>query len=63
MATSGDVADDERLERIRKFLLGESGHNAGNAFDGGIAMSLASERASYSAQEPFALLHALGEEC
>lgn len=59
MTTSGDIADNERLERIRKFLVGESGDIAGNAFDSGVAIPIS---AGDSAREPFAFLHALGEE-
>ena len=61
MCTAGDVADDRQLDRIRKFLLGETGQNVGNAFDAGITdpLSISGGRDRF---EPFALLHHLGEE-
>jgi hypothetical protein len=57
--TSGTIADDNELARVRAFLLGEEA-GSGNSFDGGIAMSL-SERANRDRDEPFALLHQLEE--
>lgn len=54
--TAGTVADDAELDRLRRFLLGESGVT-GNAFDAGLARSLAGRNDS-ERDEPFALLHA-----
>ncbi|MEQ1831315.1 MAG: hypothetical protein ABL921_35540, partial [Pirellula sp.] len=56
--TSGTVANDMELERVRRFLTGENGVS-GNAFDAGLAISLASlaETGSRVRNEPFALLH------
>jgi hypothetical protein len=55
----GTIADDEELRRVRDFLLG-GGAGSGNAFDGGIAVSLR-DRAARGRDEPFALLHQEGE--
>ncbi|SEJ38950.1 hypothetical protein SAMN05216327_109193 [Dyadobacter sp. SG02] len=53
--TAGTISDDDELERVRKFLCGDSG-SSGNAFDAGIALSM---RSGFSSdfEEPFALLH------
>ncbi len=53
--TPGNVANDSELDRVRRYLLGESGAS-GNAFDAGLADSLSSGRRTVR-QEPFALLH------
>ncbi|MFN0156366.1 MAG: hypothetical protein ACKVUT_18475, partial [Gaiella sp.] len=53
--TPGTIADDDELERVRRFLLGEGG-GSGNAFDGGMAMSL-QDRDRSARAEQFALLH------
>ena len=53
--TAGDINNNVELERVRKFLCGETSVN-GNAFDSGLALSLQLE--NYALQnEPFALLH------
>jgi hypothetical protein len=57
--TSGTIADDRELDRVRRFKLGEYG-NGGNAFDGGIQRSL--RLAGDDRHEPFALLHAMEED-
>jgi hypothetical protein len=57
--TPGTIADDDELDRVRRFLLGEGG-GSGNAFDGGLAMSLR-ERDPGARSEPFALLHRAAE--
>jgi hypothetical protein len=57
--TPGTIGDDGELDRVRRFLKGESG-GSGNAFEGGQAMSLRSHAAG-DRDEPFALLH-LAEE-
>jgi hypothetical protein len=49
ITTPGTIADDEGLDRVRRFLRGDD--RLGNAFDDGPAMSLRDR------QEPFALLH------
>jgi len=53
--TAGDIADNEQLDRVRRFLLGETGAS-GNAFDAGLASSARSPQA-INRDEPFALLH------
>ena len=53
--TPGTINDDAELDRVRRFLLGEGG-GSGNAFDGGLAMSLRG-RDPAARTEPFALLH------
>jgi hypothetical protein len=53
--TPGTVADDGELARVRRFLLGAGG-GSGNAFDGGLALSLR-DRDVAARQEPFAILH------
>jgi hypothetical protein len=58
--TPGTVADDGELERVRRFLCGESGVS-GNAFDAGIEESL-SAPLRHVRNEPFALLHQEMEE-
>ena len=55
MKTAGDIADNEQLDRVRRFLLGETG-KSGNAFDAGVALSLKLS-GPVSRDEPFALLH------
>lgn len=57
--TFGTVNDNGELERVRKFLTGESGVT-GNAFDAGLALSL-SAASSSDRDEPFALLHEFEE--
>lgn len=57
--TPGTIASDEELDRVRQFLLGESG-SSGNSFDGGLARSI-SQRDLSARDEPFALLHQFGE--
>ena len=57
--TPGTIADNDELERVRRFLLGERA-GSGNAFDGGVALSL-SLRHPAARNEPFALLHGLEE--
>jgi hypothetical protein len=58
--TRGSIADDGELERVRCFVTGENGAS-GNAFDAGLAASLVRESAA-PRDEPFALLHLLGED-
>jgi hypothetical protein len=53
--TSGSVADDDELERVRQFLTGDAGPGT-NAFDGMRARSLR-EPKYRGLDEPFALLH------
>ncbi|MES1242269.1 MAG: hypothetical protein ABUT39_11670 [Acidobacteriota bacterium] len=53
--TAGTIADDAELERVRSFLVGETG-GAGNAFDAGRPGSLGLT-GSRIRNEPFALLH------
>lgn len=56
--TAGTVADNTELERVRRFLVGETGA-AGNAFDAGRPGSLG---AGFKMRnEPFALLHQMEE--
>ena len=57
--TAGTIADNDELARVRRFLLGEGG-GSGNAFDGGLAMSLRG-RDPNARDEPFALLHQIEE--
>jgi hypothetical protein len=58
--TPGTIADDAELDYVRSFLVGETG-TVGNAFDAGLAESLSRpDRATRD--EPFALLHRLGED-
>jgi len=57
--TRGTIADDEELNRVRRFLSGETGAT-GNAFDAGLAVSL--RRDVRPRDEPFALLHQIEEE-
>ena len=57
--TPGTINDNAELDRVRRFLLGESG-GSDNAFDGGRAMSLRL-RGAETREEPFALLHQLEE--
>jgi hypothetical protein len=58
--TIGTIADDRALERVRRFLSGESG-TEGNAFDAGLALSLRDDQIALR-DEPFALLHQNSEE-
>jgi hypothetical protein len=53
--TAGTIIDNKELERVRRFLTGES-VPTGNAFDSGCPPSLSSNRAA-ARREPFALLH------
>lgn len=55
--TFGRITDDPALERVRKFLCGETGVS-GNAFDAGLALSLSGPHRAMR-DEPFALLHFL----
>jgi hypothetical protein len=55
--TFGRITDDHALERVRKFLCGETGVS-GNAFDAGLALSLSDPHRAMR-DEPFALLHLL----
>jgi hypothetical protein len=57
--TQGTIVDDKELDRVRRFLLGEGG-GSDNAFDGGLALSLA-DRDPKARDEPFAMLHQLEE--
>jgi len=52
--TPGTIADDDELDRVRRFLCG--GGRSGNAFDGGVATSLR-DRDPGDRREPFAILH------
>jgi hypothetical protein len=58
--TPGPITSNAELDRVRAFLLGETG-NAGNAFDGGAAASLSLNTTGTERYEPFALLHQLEE--
>ena len=58
--THGTIVDEGELDRVRRFLQGESGV-VGNAFDAGLRESLTQD-SPYTRQEPFALLHQLAEE-
>ena len=60
--TPGTIADDDELDRVRRFLLGERG-GSGNAFDGGLAIEPAASATPATASEPFALLHQLKRSC
>ncbi len=53
--TPGTVADGRELDRVRRFLTGETGIT-GNAFDAGLATSFRAGRPA-TRNEPFALLH------
>ena len=57
--THGTITDDQELERVRRFLAGETGV-AGNAFDAGLPLSLKNDL-STARREPFALLHQFEE--
>lgn len=57
--TASTIADNDALERVRRFLVGETGV-LGNAFDAGLRNSLRSEDDG-SRDEPFALLHRIEE--
>jgi hypothetical protein len=57
--TPGTIADDGELARVRRFLLGGD-DVSGNAFDGGLAVSLR-DREAGGREEPFALIHQLEE--
>jgi hypothetical protein len=54
--TAGTIADTEELDRVRRYLTGQTGA-IGNAFDAGLATSLRQDRGERN--EPFALLHSL----
>lgn len=56
--TAGTIADNDALDRARRFRLG--GDGSGNAFDGGRAINLR-DRDPADRHEPFALLHQLEE--
>ncbi len=53
--TAGTIADDGHLERVRSFLVGETGAS-GNSFDAGLPGSLGISGFNIR-NEPFALLH------
>ena len=53
--TAGTITDDAEMDRVRRFRMGE--HDGGNAFDGGLGVSLQNEEPG-DRHEPFALLHA-----
>ena len=57
--TAGTIIDDGEMDRVRRFRMGE--HDGGNAFDGGLGVSLQHEDPK-DRYEPFALLHAAEEE-
>ena len=57
--TRGTITTDGELERVRRFLVGETGVS-GNAFDAGLPPSLQIDL-SASRHEPFALLHQFEE--
>jgi hypothetical protein len=57
--TPGTIADNNELARVRRFL-GEGDGASGNAFDGGLAVSLR-DREVDGREEPFALIHQLEE--
>jgi hypothetical protein len=57
--TPGTIADNAELARVRRFLVGGD-ESSGNAFDGGMAVSLR-DRAADVREEPFALIHQLEE--
>ena len=57
--TPGTIADNDALERVRRFVAGEAGA-VGNAFDAGLAVSLG--RGARTRDEPFALLHQTDDE-
>jgi hypothetical protein len=57
--TPGTIADNAELSRVRRFLLGADG-GSGNAFDGGLAISLR-DRDFGGRDEPFALIHQMEE--
>jgi hypothetical protein len=58
--TPGTIADNDELDRVRRFL-GGGGAASDNAFDGGQAVSLR-HRVPGARDEPFALLHQMEEE-
>ena len=53
--TAGTISDELEMDRVRRFRMGE--HDGGNAFDGGLGVSLQFEDPN-DRYEPFALLHA-----
>jgi hypothetical protein len=60
--TPGTINDDKQLEKLRRFLSGESGQDASNAFDSPFAaltasMTVGSAGRDRAFREPFALLH------
>jgi hypothetical protein len=57
--TAGTITDDFEMDRVRRFRMGE--HDGGNAFDGGLGVSLQHED-RMDRYEPFALLHAAEED-
>lgn len=58
--TPGTIADNDELERVRRYLLGET-VISDNAFDAGLTVSIRSGDSSLRS-EPFALLHQRLEE-
>jgi len=58
--TPGTIANDDELDRVRRFLVGETGI-LGNAFDAGLRESLRSQGQT-ARDEPFAMLHQLQED-
>lgn len=58
--TPGSIKDDAELDRVRRYLLGET-DKSDNAFDAGLPDSIRSGR-SFLHDEPFALLHQRLEE-
>ncbi len=58
--TPGTIADNNELDRVRRYFVGEAGI-IGNAFDAGVRESLRSPLRAMR-NEPFALLHKLGED-
>jgi hypothetical protein len=57
--TPGTIADNAELARVRRFLVGGD-DTSGNAFDGGMGVSLR-DRPAGGREEPFALIHQLEE--
>jgi hypothetical protein len=57
--TAGNIANNDELERVRRFLVGEAG-TTGNAFDAGLPGSL--WQSAKLRDEPFALLHQMEQE-
>ena len=53
--TAGTIIDDFEMDRVHRFRMGQ--HDGGNAFDGGVGVSL-QMAGPRDRNEPFALLHA-----